>query len=82
MPYAQVIFMSGQGRIAIGTSRQIGSIVKRNRTKRRWREALRTLLEFVPENLDTFIIVKPSGADFKGQSVIEAIRVILSQLRP
>ncbi|MCH8274516.1 MAG: ribonuclease P protein component [Armatimonadetes bacterium] len=73
-PPIRLIWAPGNGRAAVVASRNLGSIARRNRIRRRWREGLRTLMEEIPDNLDLIVVVKREGAETRGD-------VLLSELR-
>ncbi|HWP30939.1 MAG TPA: ribonuclease P protein component [Fimbriimonadales bacterium] len=80
-PYLRVLWLPGEGRFAVIPVRAIGSIARRNTIKRRWREALRTMLQEVPSNRDMLFLIKKSGENLRGEHLREALRAILNQLR-
>lgn len=57
---ARLSALPGTGLLGIGTSKKIGNKPRRNRTKRRFREAVR-LSELVDPRLDYVLIVGPRG---------------------
>jgi ribonuclease P protein component len=60
--------LPGQGKVGIATSKKIGSNPRRNRIKRRFREALRKL-DLADQNLDHVLVVLPSAEDATAEEI-------------
>ncbi len=61
-PLVRLIWKEGEGKAAVTTAKTLGSIAYRNGVKRRWREALRLILNESPAGIDFVLLVKAQGA--------------------
>mgnify|MGYP005821084045 CR=1 FL=1 len=65
-------------RIGVTASRGVGTAVKRNRSKRLLREAIRTLIPSIPTGWDLLLVARPP---LPASSVFEVREALLSVLR-
>jgi ribonuclease P protein component len=56
--YCRIVSLEGPGRVGFATAKTIGSKPKRNRAKRRLREAVRLLAATLPPNADVIFVGK------------------------
>lgn len=61
-------------RVGISVSRAVGSAVVRNRTRRRLRQAARTLLPRLACGHDLVLIARPAAADASAAALEEALK--------
>lgn len=61
----RLIWRQGEGKVAVTTVKSLGSLARRNQVKRKWREALRLVLNETSEDVDFVLLVKASGAETK-----------------
>lgn len=71
--------MTGEGRVGIATSRQIGNKPRRNRVKRRVIEALRRLGPH--SGLDLVIVCQRNAERAKFEDLVDDLERALKQLR-
>lgn len=69
------------GKIAFITSTKIFKrSVDRNRTKRRLREAVRSLMSEVPTRVHLLFVAKPEARDAEYQKLVEEMRRLISKI--
>jgi ribonuclease P protein component len=79
-PLVQLCALDGAGKIGIATSRKIGSKPKRNREKRRMREAFRRNRHRVRASLDYVAVASPRTASAPFQALAEELGRALDEL--
>jgi ribonuclease P protein component len=77
---ARVIALPGQGFLGISTSKKIGNRPRRNRAKRRFREAVRLDANIADPRLDYVLIVYDAGADADFGSIQEEVRTLFAKI--
>jgi ribonuclease P protein component len=66
-------------RIGVSASRNVGSAVRRNRAKRRLREAFRPILEDLAQGWDLLLIARPALLDAEWPEVQAAVQNVLKR---
>lgn len=79
-PLVQLCALEGVGKIGIATSRKIGSKPKRNREKRRMREAFRKNQDRVCANLDYVAVASLRTASAPFQALTEELGRALDEM--
>lgn len=79
-PRLRIIWARGHGRAAVVAAKAIGSLAHRNRVRRRWREAMRLLVDSIPHEVDLVAVVKPDGAGIRGREVVNELQDALRQI--
>jgi ribonuclease P protein component len=72
--------LPGQGLLGIATSKKIGVTPKRNKVKRRFREAVR-LQSLVAPNLDYVLIVKQDAANAPFERIQIEVRTLFDEAK-
>jgi len=78
--FCRIYFLPGDGKIGWATAKAIGVTPRRNRTKRRFREALRDLTARIPDNLDLVVMIAPSGATAPLAEIRSDLEAILAEV--
>ncbi|MEW5884325.1 MAG: ribonuclease P protein component [Armatimonadota bacterium] len=76
----RLVHAPGSGRVAVVVSKSIGTLARRNQVRRRWREALRGLLERVPPDRDLVLIVRARASRLRGREAREVLEEALANL--
>jgi ribonuclease P protein component len=66
-------------RVGISAARSIGKAVRRNRAKRRLREAMRLLLPDIASGWDVVVIARPETADAEWNQLRTAVHELLQR---
>lgn len=69
----------GVTRFGFATGRKLGGAVVRNRVRRRLREALRAMAPSFQGSWDVLIIARPGLIDADHESLVEALRRVLTR---
>jgi ribonuclease P protein component len=72
--------MPGTGLVGIATSRKIGTAPRRNRTKRRFREAIR-LQTLTHQGLDYVLIVKQDAATAPFERILIDVAALFQEAK-
>ena len=70
----------GDGRVGIATSKKIGCHARRNREKRRGREAIRALRGELKPHLNYVLVILPAAESVGEASRVEDLRVLLTKV--
>jgi ribonuclease P protein component len=70
----------GQGKIGVSTAKKIGSHARRNRVKRRFREAIRTQPDMLDRRLDYVVVVNAGSADAPFEPVKSELRALFGKI--
>ncbi|MHB8619047.1 MAG: ribonuclease P protein component [Chloroflexota bacterium] len=68
-----------EARLAFATGKRLGGAVVRNRCRRRFREAARTLLPSIRPGWDILILVRPKGTGASVSEARNALRELLAR---
>jgi ribonuclease P protein component len=72
---------TGPARIGIAVRRQLGGAVRRNRMKRRLRDASTRAYSALPEGMDVVIVPRISAADASFQELVAALTELFGRTR-
>jgi ribonuclease P protein component len=67
--------------VGFATSKKIGSQPRRNRIKRRFREALRAQVDLVDPKLDYVLVILPKAEEVSPATIASELNAIFSGMR-
>lgn len=78
--YVRAYAVPGEGRLGFATAKATGGKPRRNRSKRRVREAARANLERIPATLDIVLFAKKETIEAPWSELTDDVRSVLSQI--
>lgn len=76
----RIIALPGEGLVGFATSRSIGSKPRRNRLKRRFRDALRSQQEIIDSRLDYILMLLPSAEQTTYAAIREEVATLINRV--
>ena len=76
----RIIALPGNGLVGLATSRNIGSKPRRNKLKRRFREALRSQKEIIDSSLDYILMLLPSAEPSTYTAIREELATLFNKV--
>lgn len=77
--FARATGESRPARLGISASRKVGGAVRRNRAKRRLREAARELIPTLPQGTDVVLVATPAAATEPFEQLERRVRTVIER---
>jgi ribonuclease P protein component len=71
--------VQGRPRLAVTAGRRLGGAVERNRARRRIREAVRPLMDSLPEDWEFLLVARSGAASAPFRDLAEAVRTLFAR---